>query len=113
MNQSENCPQLSETEQASGGIVGDPGTAALHYNDVDDPDDTKLGLFNFMWAGIRIADLRDPTSPKEIAYFKPGDACTGQARYKKDTGHIWFTCAKSGFHVIALKPHLKKQLGIL
>lgn len=110
MNKMENCPPQSETEKASGGIVGDPGTATLHYNDVDSAIDTRLGLFNFMWAGMRIADLRNPTNPKEIAYFKPGDACTGQARYVKETGHIWFTCAKSGFHVLELKSELRKLI---
>lgn len=112
MNRAENCPPLSPTEKATGGISGDPGTASLHYNDVDSATDTKLGLFNFMWAGLRIADLRDPASPTEIAYFKPGDACGGQVRYKKDTDHIWLACGQSGFYVLEIKPEVRKKHGL-
>ncbi|MCB1690657.1 MAG: hypothetical protein KDI33_19325 [Halioglobus sp.] len=103
MNKPENCPERSANEKATGGIVGDPGTAALHYNDVDSADNTRLGLFPFMWAGMRIVDLSNPAEPVEVGYFKPGDACGGHARYVPDTGHIWFACGKSGFYVIELK----------
>lgn len=103
MNKPENCPERSPTEKATGGIVGDPGTATLHYNDVDSAVNTRLGLFPFMWAGMRIVDLSKPDAPVEVAYFKPGDACGGHARYVPETGHIWFACAKSGFYVIELK----------
>lgn len=112
MNRKENCPPRSKAEQASGGIVGDVGTATLHYNDVDSEDRTRLGLFNFMWAGMRIADLRDPAHPIEVAYYKPGDACTGHARYVPRTGHIWFACGKSGFYVIELKPEVRAALKL-
>jgi hypothetical protein len=112
MNRKENCPPRSKSEQASGGIVGDIGTASLHFNDVDSEDHTRLGLFNFMWAGMRIADLRDPGKPVEVAYFKPGDACGGHARYVQQTGDIWFACGKSGFYVIELKSDLRASLGL-
>jgi hypothetical protein len=59
-------PDAQET--ASRGVLGRRGTAASHFNDVDSASDTKLGLFPFMYAGLRIADLRDPAQPKEIAY---------------------------------------------
>ena len=112
MNHQKNSPPLSESEKASGGIVGDIGTATLHYNDVDNSEDTHLGLFNFMWAGLRIVDLRDASNPAEVAYFKPGDACSGHVRYVQETGQIWFTCSKSGFYVIALKPEIRQALGL-
>ncbi len=112
MNVPENCPPPSATEKATGGIVGDPGTASLHFNDVDSAGDTRLGLFNFMWAGLRIVDLRDVKNPVEVAYFKPGDACTGHVRYVEASGHIWLTCAGSGFHVLELKPEVRESLGL-
>lgn len=112
MNRRENCPEPSAAERAGGGIVPPPGAATLHYNAVDSADDTRLGLFNFMWGGLRIADLRDPARPVEVAYFKPGDVCTGHARYVAETGHIWFVCNASGFHVIELTPQLRRGLRL-
>lgn len=112
MNRAENCPPKSPAEIASGEIVPVPGTATLHYNDVDSASDTWLGLFNFMWAGLRIADLTDPANPQEVAYFKPGDACTGHVRYRPDTGHIWLTCAGSGFWVLELSPAVRRAVGL-
>ena len=110
MNHAENCPPPGAAELAGGGIVPVPGTATLHYNAVDSATDTRLGLFNFMWGGIRIADLRDPAKPVEVAYYKPGDVCTGHARYVPASGHIWFVCNASGFHVIELTPRLRRSL---
>lgn len=107
MNERENCPPLTAAEQATGGLVGGPGTASLHFNDVDSATNTRLGLFQFMWSGLRIADLRDPAAPREIAYFKPGDACGGHVRYVEETGHIWMSCASSGFHVLELDPAIQ------
>ncbi len=112
MNHPENCPPMSAAEKASGGIVPDPGTAALHFNDVDSATHTRLGLFNFLWAGLRIVDLKDPAKPVEVAYFKPGDACGGHVRYLPETGQIWLSCGQSGFYVLALKPALRAELGL-
>jgi len=111
MNRKENCGPPGPMAAATRGIIGDPGTASAHFNDVDSPDETRLGLFNFMWAGLRIADLRDPKHPVEIAYFKPGDACTGHVRYLPKTGAIWLTCVNN-FYVLELTPRLRSTLGL-
>jgi len=111
MNMKENCPPPDQTEIASTGIVGRAGTAASHWNDVDSAVKTRLGLFPFIWAGLRIVDLRDPPKPVEIAYFKPGGTCMTRARYVPDTGHIWFAC-QSGFYAIELRPELRASLGL-
>ncbi len=111
MNHIENCPKREGIEVATGGLLGRVGTATTHFNDVDSETNTKLGLFSFMYAGLRIADLRDPANPAEIAYFKPGDPCASHVRYLPKTGQIWFACNDSGFWVIALKPEIEK--GIL
>jgi hypothetical protein len=108
MNVRENCPPRTAIEQATGGIVGAPGTATAHFNDVDNATNTKFGLFPMLWAGIRIADLRDPANPEEIAYFKPGDPCGSHVRYEPKSGHIWFACMTSGFYVIELDKALKR-----
>lgn len=112
MNHQENCPPQDALEKASMGIVGRVGTAASHFNDVDSATDTRLGLFEFTWAGLRIADLRDPKNPVEVAYFKPGDACMSHVQYLPKTGQIWFACGESGFYVLELKPELRALLGL-
>lgn len=110
MNYRENCPPPGPTARASMGISPDPGTATLHYNDVDSAADTRLGLFPFTWAGLRVADIRDPANPVELAYFKPGDACGGHVRYVAENGHIWMSCAKSGFYVLELSPDVRLRI---
>lgn len=110
MNREENCPAPGPAAKASGGISGDVGTASTHFNDVDSETETRLGLFPFMYAGLRIVDLRQPTAPVEVAYFKPGDICGSHVRYDASTGNIWFACVSSGFHVIALEPKLRAML---
>ena len=86
-----------------------PGTAAMHFNDVDSASNTHLGLFNFAWAGLRIADLRNPSKPVEVGYFKPGDFCTGHVRYFPETGVLWAVCGQSGFYVLQLSPELRDK----
>lgn len=110
MNFKENCPPSNALETGSAGILGRRGTATSHFNDVDSATETRLGLFPFTYAGLRIADLRDPTSPTEIAYFKPGDSCMSHVRYVPSTGHIWFACTVSGFWVIELAPQVRASL---
>ncbi len=112
MNREENCPPPTAMEKASGGLVGRAGVASTHFNDVDSAEDTRLGLFTFMYAGLRIADLRDPRSPAEAAYFKPGDPCMSHVRYDAERGQIWFACNSSGFWVIALKPEVRAALNL-
>ena len=112
MNRKENCPAPTQIEIATRGIVGSPGTASTHFNDVDSATNTHLGLFPFMWAGIRIVDLHDPARPVEVGYFKPGDACMSHVRYASKTGQIWFACTYSGFYVIELRPELRSLLKL-
>lgn len=73
--------------------------------------------------GLRIADLRDPTRPREIGYYVPGanpgttldpgmvrqafapetaQFVPSYVRYRPETGHIWFTSWTGGFHVIEI-----------
>lgn len=112
MNHPENCPPRNGIEQATGGLVGRSGVASNHFQDVDSATNTRLGLFSFMFAGLRIVDLRKPEEPREVAYFKPGDPCMSHVRYLPETGQIWFACSASGFYVIELKPELRRSLKL-
>jgi hypothetical protein len=111
MNMKENCPPPEGIEITSRGMLGRPGTASSHFEDVDSPTDTRLGLFGMTWAGLRIADLREPATPVEVAYFKPGLSCATHFRYMSGTGQIWFGCGQN-FYVIELRPELRASLGL-
>ena len=104
----------------------------LHYNNVVEKAWGKvpLGMFSFQSAGVRIVDLRDPTRPREVAYYHPGapspteipaangrparvrysDSCASHNYFDQATGHIWFTCG-SGVYVAELEPEVKAFLG--
>ncbi|MBB5685949.1 LVIVD repeat-containing protein [Sphingobium boeckii] len=112
MNRPENCSAKDLAAKGPAAVVPGAGTATLHFNDVDSATDTRMGLFNFMWAGLRIVDIRKPATPAEVAYFKPGDACSGHVRYVPATGHIWLACGASGFYVLELKPEVRAALGL-
>lgn len=112
MNRQENCPEPNAIEKGSGGLVARQGTASSHFQEVDDSRNTRLGLFGFLYGGVRIADLRNPAEPTEIAYFKPGDPCASRVHYDRASGNIWFACSTSGFWVVQLKPDLRKQMGL-
>ena len=112
MNRPENCPAPTPIETASGGLVGASGTASTHFQDVDNSADTRLGLFTFMFAGLRIVDLRKPANPVEIAYFKPGDPCMSHVRYRPESGQIWFACNASGFYVVEVKAAVRAAAGL-
>jgi hypothetical protein len=132
MNQPENCSTtvLGTRETALTGSV------ASHFNDVDDAQNTRLGLFPFLAGGLRIVDLRNPSKPVEVAYYKPGahpgtilnarglhwtrtffndqatDACMSHALYVPQTGHIWFASVSNGFYVLELTPEVRASLGL-
>ncbi len=113
LNRAENCPPPSAPSAGAGqmqSFLSTIGKASVHYNSVDSAARTRLGFFNMMAAGLRIADLRDPTHPTEIAYFRPGDMCSGFVRYVPRTGHIWFSCMDSGFWVVELTPEVRAAL---
>ena len=39
---------------------------------LDDPDHATFAMLSMKNAGLRIFDIRDPSAPKEVAYFNPG-----------------------------------------
>lgn len=126
MNRQENCPATipaPPTAKTADGRIDYPTTpearaAAMnrsskessHYSSVDSATNTRLGLFSMTGAGYRIADLRDPAHPVEIAYFRPGPGCSGFSRYVERTGHIWMSCGAAGFYVLELTAPLKAAL---
>jgi hypothetical protein len=112
--------------------------ASVHYQDVDDPDDTTFAMVSAWNAGLRIFDVRHPSDPEEVAYFNPGrfggrnpfpktpgvgtalaleqlnglDQAWAHIRYRADTGQIWLTTATGGFWVLELEPQVRAALDL-
>jgi glyoxylase-like metal-dependent hydrolase (beta-lactamase superfamily II) len=122
---------LADPDWAKANAAGNYG---LHYNDVVDNawGNVALGMFNFMGSGLRVVDLRDPTRPREVAYYHPGapsappapaseeasrrpapvvDSCMSHNYFVHETNQIWFSCT-SGFYIAELSPAVKAYLGV-
>lgn len=88
---------------------------------VDDPDDTQLAFFGWHASGLRIFDLSEPAAPVEVGYYNPPpnpdtvhrsaqnptggftlDAVVSRARYRPETGELWFVSVAGGLHTVEL-----------
>jgi hypothetical protein len=116
MNTAENCAKVLPD------LVGLSGfTYGSHYCSVDDPRNATTLACGYFESGIRVFDIRDPTRPREIAYFVPPsvtspspgsqnnrsaatgrpDHCSAQVRLDPRTSMLLTTCQDNGF--LALK----------
>jgi len=43
--------------------------SSIHYNTLNDPDDTTFAMVGMGNAGLRVFDVRDPQAPIEMAYW--------------------------------------------
>jgi hypothetical protein len=113
MNNPANC------EQVLPDIVGLAiFTYGTHYCSVDNRENTTTLACDEFNSGIRVFDIRDPTRPKEIAYYNPAsettaspgsnhvttaqwvaggpDWCSAQLHLDADKGTLWTTCQDNG-----------------
>ena len=80
-----------------------------HYLGVDNPEEAKLAFFTWYSSGLRVVDISDPYSPKEVGYFITPAINTGGPRSFPDRaysfvrfheGNIWFNSVNGGFWVV-------------
>jgi hypothetical protein len=114
--------------------------ATVHFHDVDTPQRTTFALLSMFQAGLRIVDGRNPTHPREVAYFNPGrfkqrgrppklglnplkmalylqgyhplDIAWAHVRYNPADGLIWLATSTGGFWVLELEPQVRTALGL-
>ena len=97
--------------------------ASVHYQDVDNRQNTRFVMASMWNAGLRLFDVRDALHPKEVAYFNPGmfltpsdsgvlDKAWGHVRYDRTTGQIWFATQSGGFWVVELEPQVRGALDL-
>jgi hypothetical protein len=96
-------------------LAGDPGAGFIvggyagHYCNV--PQREGIVACSFILSGLRVFDIRNPSRPREIAYYNtpkeptiPGDQPTSYAMsspsFVPERGEIWYTDGNSGFYAV-------------
>ena len=112
INKQENC-----VAQMASGVQ-----ASTHYHEFDSSENAKIAIVSMQNAGIRVVDVRDPTKPREIAYFNPGDVddgpgvtldnAWGHPKFDAKSGTIWFATSSGGFWVVRLEKQVLEALGM-
>lgn len=99
---------------------GDPGASFFlqgytgHYCSVPQRDDPTIVACSFILSGLRVFDIRDPYSPKELAYFngplspthevgtEGGSFAMSAPAFDEENGDIWYADGNSGFYAVHL-----------
>jgi hypothetical protein len=114
----ENCDQVAAdfTVQRRGVERGDPFNLGLsgvfgydsHYCTPDRLQDPTILACAQLGSGLRVWDIRDPFTPREIAYYNTGTAggsdlaldwAFARPVIRRDLGQVWWTTFAEGFHV--------------
>ena len=100
--------------------ASDPGAAspvqgyAAHYCAVPREVDPQIVACSFIGSGLRVFDIRDPASPREIAYYvappaggavnvgTPSNFAMSKPAFVPERREVWYTDIVSGLHVVRL-----------
>jgi hypothetical protein len=100
-------------------IDGDPGATSFvqgyagHYCNVPKRKDPGIVACSYINSGLRVFDIRDPSKPKEIAYFVAPPApspvinersnyAMSQPDFAPERGEIWYSDGNSGFYAVRI-----------
>jgi hypothetical protein len=102
--------------------AGDPGTQnaaqgyAAHYCNIPTRVDPTVVACSFIASGLRVFDISDLTSPKEVAYFVPppvgrvenqgtnSNYAMSQPAFVPERREVWYTDGESGFYAVRIDP---------
>lgn len=114
INKSENCAAKLESGQST----------SIAYHSVDNPFNASFAMVSFgdaiipsptggvTGAGLRLFDIRNPTEPREVAYFNRGALEHASAsHYDHERGLLYMPDA-SGVRVLELQPQVVNYLGL-
>jgi hypothetical protein len=84
-----------------------------HYCSTDRTHDPTIAACASFGSGIRVYDIRNPRTVREIAYFNPGtvdapagavaNATVGRPVIRSDLRQIWFADIAKGFHTVQFR----------
>lgn len=99
-------------------IGDDPGTLspiqgyAGHYCSVPQRTDPTIVACSMILSGLRVFDIRDPSNPREIAYFNapvtpravsdPSNYAMSSPSFVPERNEIWYSDGFSGFYAVRL-----------
>jgi hypothetical protein len=99
-------------------LQGDPGNAATgrgyqaHYCTVPSRIDPNIVACSFIMSGLRVFDIRDPSAPREVAYFNQpamqgerlnvGAFGMSAPAYDPTSNDIWYADGNLGLFVVHL-----------
>lgn len=109
-------------------LANDPGYSALfqgyrgHYCNVANRKEPGVVACTFILSGLRLFDIRDPYTPKEIAYFNapvfPGSGPMSAGNFAMSSptliperSELWYTDGNSGFYAVRVLGAAGAQLG--
>ena len=118
-----NCARVLNDPLNVSGYAGYSSTFCV----ADDPRNAKLLACGYYEAGLRVFDIRDPSRPREIAYYKPpargedslpgsGFRDTSTMRtadavilpyFPPDRDEIWFISHDNGFQIVRFTDWIK------
>jgi hypothetical protein len=110
INKPENCLAKLESGQ-------NPSVA---YHSVDNPYQATFAMVSFGdgfipgggVSGLRVFDIRDPSAPKEVAYFNKGALQHASATHYDASRGLLYMPGANATQVLELQPQLVKALGL-
>ncbi|THI92737.1 hypothetical protein E7Z54_21755 [Nocardioides sp.] len=100
--------QANRTED----VLADPGARspiggyAAHYCSVPTPKNPRIAGCSMLGSGLRIFDISDVESPREVGYFNKPDSgganALSQPAWDVDNASVWYSDGTGGFYAVRL-----------
>lgn len=116
INKAEHCAAKLESGQAT----------SIAYHSVDNPYNATFAMVSFgdgvvpsltgnaiSGAGLRLFDIRDPSAPREVAYFNRGHLEHAGASHYDPARGLLYMPDKGGVRVLELQPRIVRFLGLM